>query len=84
VTRGIAAGIGRSAVMQELFALVRRLADSLVETELFGHVRGAFTGATDSTPGLFAAADGDTLFLDKVEELSQAGNRTTIDAWTSI
>jgi transcriptional regulator with GAF, ATPase, and Fis domain len=43
--------------------------DTLFETELFGHVRGAFTGAVDSKPGLFEVAQGGTLFLDEVGEL---------------
>jgi two-component system response regulator HydG len=43
--------------------------DTLFETELFGHVRGAFTGAVESKPGLFEAAQGGTLFLDEIGEL---------------
>jgi DNA-binding NtrC family response regulator len=46
------------------------LSPSVIESELFGHVRGAFTGATSDHPGLFAIADGGTLFLDEIGEAS--------------
>ena len=43
--------------------------ETLFESELFGHVRGAFTGATENKPGFFELADGGTLFLDEIGEL---------------
>ena len=43
--------------------------ETLSESELFGHVRGAFTGANDNKTGLFEIADGATLFLDEIGEL---------------
>ncbi len=104
--------IGRSAVMQQLFDSIRRLAphvrtvlvtgetgtgkelvaralhklggrkdrrfttsncsaivETLFESELFGHMRGAFTGATEAKPGLFELSDGGTIFLDEIGEL---------------
>src|SRR5262249_3537778 len=46
------------------------LPDDLVDSELFGHARGSFTGAVADRPGVFEDADGGTLFLDEVGELS--------------
>jgi len=45
------------------------LSDSLVESELFGHERGAFTGAVGARPGRFERADGGTLFLDDIDDV---------------
>jgi two-component system response regulator PilR (NtrC family) len=108
----LSALLGRSAAMQRVFDLIRKIAptktnvlitgasgtgkelvaralhaegaratrpfvavncgaipDTLIESELFGHVKGAFTGATGAGAGLFVAADGGTLFLDEIAEL---------------
>jgi DNA-binding NtrC family response regulator len=47
------------------------LPDSLIESELFGHVRGAFTGAISAMAGRFEQADGGTIFLDEIGEMTQ-------------
>jgi DNA-binding NtrC family response regulator len=48
------------------------LAEGVIESELFGHERGAFTGATTRRPGRFELADGGTLFLDEISEAPPA------------
>jgi DNA-binding NtrC family response regulator len=74
-------GTGKEVAARALHALSTRaqgpfiaincgaIAADLAEAELFGHERGAFTGAIASAPGAFGAADGGTLFLDEIGEL---------------
>lgn len=77
-------GTGKELIASTIHALSQRragpfikvscaaLPESLLESELFGHVRGAFTGATRDKPGRFELADKGTLFLDEVAEMSPA------------
>lgn len=74
-------GTGKELIAQALHHLSPRnqgpfqalncsaISPGLMESELFGHVRGAFTGADRNHQGLFAAADGGTLFLDEIAEM---------------
>lgn len=54
------------------------LPDSLIENELFGHRRGAYTGASETHCGLIAQANGGTLFLDEIDALSAKGQVTLL------
>ncbi len=60
-----------SPVSQQRLAVCNcsAMVDTLLESQLFGHVRGASTGATDTRPGLFEYANGGTVFLDEVAKL---------------
>lgn len=61
----------RSARAKQTFLAIDlgAITESLFESELFGHKKGAFTGASDNRPGRFQAADGGTLFLDEIGNL---------------
>ena len=65
---------GRSARKSRPFVVVdcAALQEGLLQSELFGHERGAFTGADRAKPGLFEVAHGGTIFLDEIGEVSPA------------
>ncbi|MFY9551851.1 MAG: sigma-54 dependent transcriptional regulator [Thermoanaerobaculia bacterium] len=77
-------GTGKELVARAIhYGSIRRIApfvpvncggipEGLIESELFGHARGAFTGATETRAGLFQTADGGTIFLDEIGEIGQS------------
>ncbi len=84
-------GTGKEVVARKIHSLANRdkaspfiavscpaLPDSLLESELFGHVKGAFTGATMDRAGYFELADGGTLFLDEIADLSAPAQATLL------
>ena len=68
VARALHGLSGRTGLLVPLN--VAAIPETLADSELFGHVRGAFTGATSARPGAFELARGGTLFLDEIGELS--------------
>ena len=74
-------GVGKEIVARQIYCASNRadkvfvpvdcttLTGQLFESQLFGHAKGAFTGAIDNTLGFFRAADGGTLFLDEISEI---------------
>ncbi len=65
---------GRSGRMRDRFVAINcgAIPKDLMESEIFGHVKGAFTGATEDRPGAAELADGGTLFLDEICEMDLA------------
>src|SRR2546426_10942315 len=75
-------GTGKELIARPLHRVSRRadgpyirvncgaLSESLLESELFGHIKGAFTGAVDNKTGRFEAAHGGTIFLDEISSMS--------------
>ena len=82
-------GTGKTRIVETLVATMKRrrrvvtvpcggLDSALAESLLFGHRRGAFTGAADDRPGLLAEADGGILFLDEVQDLPKPAQRRLV------
>ena len=59
---------------------VAAVPDELIESELFGHKKGIFTGATEDRPGLFETASGGTLFLDEISDMSSRAQAKVLRA----